>query len=118
MRRPAVSKQNFFFGGKRICPYTDGTIMQIERKSEQCTKVILSHVVLISISLWFNSIYETQLINVYMFHVVHILERSTHAKSSESSMKSKTVCEYIPSPHRNFLRSPVKEMKNVRCLNI
>lgn len=89
MRRPAVSKQNFLFGGKRICPYTDGTIMQMERKSEQCTTVIISHVVLISISLWFNSMYETQRINVYMFQVVHILEPSTHPKSSESSTKSK-----------------------------
>jgi len=53
--------------------------MQMERKFEQCTNVIPSHVVLISISLWFNSMYETQRINVYMIQVVHILEPSTHS---------------------------------------
>lgn len=96
--------------------YTDGTIMQMERKFEQCTDVILSHVVLISISLWFNSMYETQRINVYMFQIVHILEPSTHSKSSESS-RSKTGCEYLPLPYRNFLCSSVNEMKNVRLFD-
>ncbi len=45
--------------------------MQMERKSQQCTNMILSRVILISIRLWFNSMYESQCINWYVHSNAH-----------------------------------------------